>query len=120
VDGALVSESLREGAELALPLRLRRISRFEVEDATSGQPGRWTLIEFSADDDLADEVADACAGALEESGGWYADFHTPETKYVVFGGRVFRYPRGDDAGKRDAQQYARSVGVPETQLDWSD
>jgi hypothetical protein len=120
MDGALMAESLRAGAELALPLRLRKISRFEVEDATPDQPGRWTLIEFSADDEQADEVAAACAGVLEKSGGWYADFHTPETKYVIFGGRVFRYPRGDHAGKLEAQEYARSVGVPETQLDWSD
>jgi hypothetical protein len=33
-------------------------------------------------------------------------------------GRVFRYPRGDSAGRAQAAAYGRSVGVPENQLDW--
>jgi hypothetical protein len=33
---------------------------------------------------------------------------------------VFRYQRGDRSGRARAAQYARTVGVPEAQLDWSD
>jgi hypothetical protein len=33
---------------------------------------------------------------------------------------VFRYPRGDAAGRDKAKEYARSAGVPEAQLDWED
>ncbi|SCF47629.1 hypothetical protein GA0070216_12319 [Micromonospora matsumotoense] len=32
---------------------------------------------------------------------------------VVFAGRVFTYPRGDDIGRQEAVTYARDVGVPE-------
>jgi hypothetical protein len=38
----------------------------------------------------------------------------------VFSGRVFRYPRGDLAVPAKAEEYGRSVGVPEAQLDWPD
>ena len=31
---------------------------------------------------------------------------------------VFRYPRGDRAARAQAEEYGRSVGVPEAQLDW--
>jgi hypothetical protein len=27
--------------------------------------------------------------------GWYADFHSPAESFVVFPGRIFRYPRGE-------------------------
>lgn len=38
----------------------------------------------------------------------------------LFPGKVFRYPRGDQAGRAEAQAHGRSVGVPEPQLDWTD
>jgi hypothetical protein len=44
---------------------------------------------------------------------------TPDTKYVVFAGRSFRFRRDDEAANREAQEYARSVGVPDTQIDWA-
>jgi arginase family enzyme len=68
------------------------------------------LVEFEGDDGQADKVAAALADSLEKAGGWYADFHTPETKYVVFAGRVFRFARGDLTAARAVQEYARSVG----------
>jgi hypothetical protein len=119
MDGALIAESLRAGATLSIPLRLRTVSRFEVTDATPAQPATWTLLEFEGDDAYAGELADALTTALLDTGGWYADFTTPDTKYVVFAGRSFRFPRGDEAANREAREYARSVGVPDTQIDWA-
>ena len=57
-------------------------------------------------------------GGLNREGGWYCDFRTEAETFVVFAGRTFRYPRGDEAGRGAAVNYARSVGVPEEQLDW--
>jgi hypothetical protein len=37
---------------------------------------------------------------------------------VVFAGRHFRYGRGDQAGRAEAVEYGKTVGVPEHQLDW--
>jgi hypothetical protein len=39
---------------------------------------------------------------------------------VVFAGKIFRFPRGDEAGRAEAAAYGRSVGVPDHQLDWRD
>jgi hypothetical protein len=36
-----------------------------------------------------------------------------------FRDKVFRYPRGDPAGRAAAQAHGRAVGVPEPQLDWT-
>jgi hypothetical protein len=40
--------------------------------------------------------------------------------FIVFPGRGFRYRRGESSGRAEAEAYARSVGIPESQLDWPD
>jgi len=46
------------------------------------------------------------------------DFRTTDETFVVFSGRIFHYPRGDRLRRSEAEDYGRSVGVPEAQLDW--
>jgi len=119
--GALIGESLRVGGMLSgVPLRVIRIWREEAPGATADQPRHWTLIEFEADEADARPLATALAGQLASTGGWYVDFRTGIETFVVFAGRVFRYPRGDARGRAEAQAYARAIGVPEPQLDWLD
>lgn len=65
-------------------------------------------------------LAEALADALEERGGWYADFHSDSEVTAVFAGRIFRYHRGDGGERAKVEAYARSVGVPEEQLDWDE
>lgn len=78
------------------------------------------MIDFEADDRDAESLADALAACLADEGGWYADFGVGEDHVVVFAGKVFRYRRGDRAARAEAEAHARSVGVPEHQLDWKD
>lgn len=40
--------------------------------------------------------------------------------FVVFSDHVFRYPRADRAERSKVETHARSVGVPEIQLDRPD
>ena len=123
--GVLIGESLRVGAKLGgggLPLRLNWVTSVQPgrgQDAGPGRPARWTVLEFEAEDEAAAELAGALARCLD-AGPWYANFHTAEEAFVVFADRVFRYRRGDRSGRARAAQYARTVGVPETQLDWTD
>jgi hypothetical protein len=42
----------------------------------------------------------------------------PES-FVIFPGRVFRYRRGDETRRAEAQTYGRQLAVPEPQLDWT-
>jgi hypothetical protein len=118
--GLLLAESLRVGAEIAVPdLRLSRLLRRDVADSVvDSQPDLWTFVEFEAPDERADELAEALASALIAENGWYADFQVGPDHVVVFAGRVFRYRQGDEAGHREAVDYGRSAGTPEHQLDW--
>jgi hypothetical protein len=90
IEGTLLAESLRVGTSLAdLNLTVRKVSRYQVPGATADQPG------------------------------WYVNFESPTESFVMFPGRIFRYPRGDAAGRAEAQAYGRQLAIPEPQLDWT-
>jgi hypothetical protein len=118
VTGTLVAESLRVGAELdGIGLVTRKISRVAVRDPAAGQPAAWTFIEFEAADSDAGRLSTALAAVLDEP-GWYVDFRSPAETFVVYSGRVFRYPRGDSSGRAEATAWGRTRGIPDRQLDW--
>jgi hypothetical protein len=122
VKGTLLAESLRIGASIEIAgLRVTRLSRIDMSGSTtSGQPDVWTLLEFEAENDAADPLADVLARSLFAEGGWYADFTVGDQHVVVFADRIFRYRQGDQDGRAEAERYGKSVGVPQHQLDWTD
>jgi hypothetical protein len=69
------------------------------------------------DDHDAPALASALADVLDDS-GWYVDFRSAGETFVVFAGCVFRYRRGDERRRAEAEAYARARGVPQAQLDW--
>jgi hypothetical protein len=119
IEGTLIAESLRVGTNLEhLSLTVRKISRYRAGGTTPEQPDIWTVFEFEADEAAADDLARAFAGALNES-GWYVNFQSPAEALVVYPGKIFRYPRGDQAGRAEAQAYGRQLAIPGPQLDWT-
>ncbi|MFB7650514.1 MULTISPECIES: hypothetical protein [unclassified Streptomyces] len=121
LEGVLIAESLRAGSELTgVPLQITKLTRVEMTNVGDGQPRLWTLLDFTAEEAEARRLADQLASCLSSTGGWYADFHTQFDTFVIFANKVFRYPRGQAEGRREAQDYGRRVGVPEQQLDWRD
>jgi hypothetical protein len=117
--GTIVAESLRLGGVIeGVSLAVRKLER--INAGIGEQPPRWTLLWFEAADSTGDRLAEALADALDSVGGWYADFHSDTEVTVVFSGRIFRYRRGDKDGRAGVADYARSVGVPEVQLDWAE
>ncbi len=119
--GTLLAESIRVGAELSIDgLVVTKIFRRDVPDEPPGMPAIWTIIEFQAEDSRADELARELADVLIADGGWWADFGVGEQHVVVFAGKVFRYRKGDEAGRAEATRYGLSVGCPADQLDWTD
>ena len=119
LSGCLIAESLGVGgAVTGVRLTVTKVSRAEAGDVEAGQPRIWTFIEFEVADEDGDRLADILESALQTSGGWYCDLRSKTETIVVFAGRTFRYPRGDSEGRSSVATYARSVGVPEGQLDW--
>jgi len=103
LDGTLIAESLRVGSVLeGLALTVAKISRSDLGDVAAGQPRTWTFVEFDAADEDAERLANALERVLERAGGWYCDFRSEQETFVVFAGRTFRYPRGDESGRGEA------------------
>jgi len=121
LSGTLLAESIRVGNELSIDgLVVSKIFRRDFPDEPPGMPTTWTFVEFQAEDERADELAQKLADVLIAEGGWYADFGVGDDHVVVFAGKVFRYRKGDEAGRAEATQYGLSVGCPADQLDWTD
>jgi hypothetical protein len=121
LSGTLLAESIRVGPELNIDgLVVTKIFRRHMPDEPAGMPTAWTFIEFQAEDNRADELAEKLADILIADGGWYADFGVSDQHVVVFAGRVFRYRKGDEAGRAEATEYGLSAGCPADQLDWID
>ena len=119
LEGTLIAESLRVGTTLGdLNLVVRKISRYRAGGTTPDQPDIWTTLDFEADESDARELAEVFAEVLDEP-GWYVNFQSPAESFVVFPGRIFRYPRGDAAGRAAAQAHGRRLAIPEPQLDWT-
>jgi hypothetical protein len=120
IEGALIAESLRVGTNLEdLDLTVRKISRYRAGGTTPEQPDIWTVFEFEADEAAGDELARAFAGVLDDQPAWYVNFQSPALAFVVYPGKIFRYPRGDRAGREEAQAHGRRLAIPEAQLDWT-
>jgi hypothetical protein len=121
LSGTLLAESIRVGPELSIDgLAVTKIFRRDFPDEPPGMPTTWTFIEFQAEDNRAGELAQKLADVLIAEGGWYADFGVDDQHVVVFAGKVFRYRKGDEAGRAEAIRYGLSVGCPADQLDWTD
>jgi hypothetical protein len=119
LEGTLIAESLRVGTTLAdLNLIVRKISRYRAGGTTPDQPDIWTALDFEAGDSDARELAEVFAEVLDQP-GWYVNFQSPAESFVIFPGKIFRYPRGDAAGRAAAQAHGRQLAIPEPQLDWT-
>ena len=117
--GVVIAESLHTDAQLdGKVINIARVTRVAVEDAGNGQPPVWTLLEFEADEAHTESLAEQLAAALDATGACYVDFHSADQSFIVFAGNVVRYRRGEADGRREAERYARSIGVPDSQLDW--
>ena len=119
INGAIILESLSEDARIGdMGLVVRELYRFRPDVTARGLPAVWSVVEFEGPDSCAEQLAEALAAALNDQHGWYVEFRSQTDTFIVFRGKHFRYPRGDEQGRAEAVQYGRTVGVPEPQLDW--
>lgn len=116
--GLLIKESLKDQGILS-SLAVTKEDRWDVDNATEGQPSVWNVAWFDVPDENIDTVAQALSAALH-SGQWYLDLSSDAEKVVVFPGKVFRYTKGDMRGRTAAQQFGYEIGIPEDQLDWKE
>lgn len=114
--GLLLKESLADPGLLDR-LNVSKIETWEPGEAGAPGPPVWTAVTFEGEEQTADETAELISGAMHDS-YWYANIHCPVDEIVIFAGRIFRYVRGDATARAPIEDYARSLGIPDHQLDW--
>ena len=122
--GTIILESLRENASISgFQFVVREIGRgrpkLSPQQVAAGFPSVWSAMEFELGEEMAENLAKSLSHALNPI-GWYANFSSQGETFIVYPGRIFRYPRGDPAGRAAAQAFGRTLGIPEHQLDWSE
>jgi hypothetical protein len=121
IQGYIIVEGMRVGACLdGLQLRLLKVERSSMQSTAPTQPTVWTTVEFGFDPADAERVAAALSALISSEGGWYTNFTVDEEVWIIFADRIFRYQRGDGNRRAEVEDYARSVGIPDSQLDWDE
>jgi hypothetical protein len=116
--GLLLKESLAV-EEILERLHVTKVELWEVKNAVSWQPKVWTAVSFEVEDSQAEEISQALSRAFKPQ-AWYINASTQTDVYVIFPNKVFKYRKGDQAHREEAKRFGRSIGVPESQLDWSE
>ncbi len=116
--GLLLKESLADTNVLDL-LHVTKEETWQVNNAAPYQPDVWTALSFETDENQSDAIADKLSHALKPK-GWYINASTIAHVYVIFPGKVFKYPKGDIITREEATRYALSSGIPANQLDWDE
>jgi len=116
--GLLIKESLRDRSVLDR-LRIVKEESWDIDDAAEGQSPVWNVAWFEIEEDFIDEMTEALSEALEP-GKWFLEISNDDTMIVVFPGKVFSYKKGDEAGREAVEEFGRSIGIPEHQLDWKE
>jgi len=115
----IICESIRPGTSLEdLDAKLVKVERDTVRNAVSNQPKTWSIVTFETrlEPDL---LAAKFSEILDDDPNvWYTHFRAGEELFVVFPHRIFRYMAGDRTQRARAQEYAKSIGVP--QIDWDE
>lgn len=71
LEGVLIAESLRVGAELSgIPLQVTKMAREEADNTADGNRGSGLSLDIAADEADAGRLAVRLAACLDPAGGW--------------------------------------------------
>ncbi len=118
--GVIIQESLTDQDILDK----LHITRTRIEEVTPRHNTPWVKAWILHTVEIEEEDADMWAEWLSRhidnshDHPWYADFKNDKFHYVIYPGKVFKIDRSDTGQNREAQEYGKSVGIPEYQLDW--
>jgi len=116
--GLVLQESLKDKKVLDLAT-ITKTETWDVKNAEGDQPKVWHAISVEGPEEDAQNVAQVLGQSLK-SPGWYTNLSTNKEVFVVFPDKVFRYTKGNKEKRNIAIKYGKKIGIPESQLDWSE
>lgn len=117
--GLLIKESLTDQSVLD-QLTITKEEVWDVENVAADQPSHWHAVWFEGPIAFADTIATKLAQSLKSNPAWYTNFTANQTVYVIFPNKVMTNTKGNHSQRNDVETYARTLSIPENQLDWSE
>ena len=114
--GIVIKESL-ENIDILRNITITKEDTWKVENAAPGQAPTWSVVYIEVPEENMRELATVLSKAIRP-GAWFVDVNNTSTRYVIFKDKIFSYPLSDLTSEKEAKTYARSIGVPESQLGW--
>jgi len=115
-NGLLLKESLKDDSILS-SLVITKEEKWDVANASEDQPKQWTAMYYEGREEDAAQIASKLSESLKK-GQWYTNFSIHDKQFIIFPGKVFTYNKSDNSLAASAKDYGRSIGIPESQLDW--
>lgn len=80
----------------------------------------WILHTVEIEEEEADKWAEWLSLHIDNSHDhpWYVDYRNDKYHYVIFPNKIFKIDRSNSQQNKEAQEYGKSVGIPDYQLDW--
>ena len=116
--GLLIKESFRDQSILN-SLKIIKEETWDIDDASPGQPKVWNVAWFEIADEVIDQTVEKLSQSLDD-GKWFLEVSSDHLMYIIYKDKVFKYQKGYLAGRKLAEDYGRSLGIPEEQLDWKE
>ncbi len=113
--GTIILESLKSDS-LVSKLNIKKKETWNVGNNDPQQPAIWTAISFDNPKDSFLEIISEIQANLKDF--WYVDVRDQTNTIIIFPQKVFDYQTGDILQKQNAVNYGKSIGIPESQLDW--
>lgn len=108
--GVLIKESISDENILDL-IDINKVEIWKTGD----NPKYWTAIFFTSNyADFPKAVSKALIG------NWFVDFKYGNIKYVVFKEKILKYEIGNQSEKAGVLLECRNMGIPESQMNWSE
>lgn len=114
--GLLLKESLTDTSILDL-VAVVKTEKWDADNASSLQPKIWTAVRFEGEENKLGEFLEKLSKSLKPK-AWYVTIKFKDMEYVIFPNKIFSYVIGNNEIKNKARDFARSIEVPESQLDW--
>lgn len=118
--GIFCGTIIKEGLADELILDYVSVNKIELWK-TECIPSYWTAIQFtSSHPQFPKLLSKAILNNEDKGGNWYVDMKSGNIKYIVLKDLVLQYKIGDSKEKEAVCQKCRDLGIPNSQLDWSE
>lgn len=114
--GTIILESLKTD-DVIKHLTITSKEVWNVDNNNIYQPNIWTAISFENSDEKIEIVLETIKSNLKTF--WYVDISDESKKYIIYPGKIISYYLNDKNGMQEAIDYGKSIGIPDSQLDWS-